>query len=253
MTDTQRTILNALPPGSGSGAEASVADVARWAVPMDTAGLGENVATIATQLEQLRPLTQQQAESAAEVVQGAIPPVTPGLGEEIATIASQLEQLRALTQRQAESVAKNTQAVAQNTASQTQGGVASAAGNVAKTAAKTLGGALSVVPLVSALVGVFKRDKPEPPPLQTYTLPPSIQFQGAWPAGGSQGIVGVDYGQDGLPRAVTPGTQNHAPSVTVQVQAMDSRSFMDHSDEIARAVREALLNAHSLGDVMSEL
>jgi hypothetical protein len=39
----------------------------------------------------------------------------------------------------------------------------------------------------------------------------------------------------------------------VQVQAMDSRSFMDHSDEIARAVREALLNAHSLGDVMSEL
>jgi hypothetical protein len=34
---------------------------------------------------------------------------------------------------------------------------------------------------------------------------------------------------------------------------MDSRSFMDHSDEIARAVREALLNAHSLGDVVSEL
>ncbi len=34
---------------------------------------------------------------------------------------------------------------------------------------------------------------------------------------------------------------------------MDSRSFMDHSDDIARAVREALLNAHSLNDVMSEL
>jgi hypothetical protein len=213
VTDAQRTILNALPPGSGSSAEASVADVARWAVPLVTPELGENVATIATQLEQLRPLTQQQAESTAE----------------------------------------NTQAVAQNTVSKTQGGVASAAGNIAKTAAKTLGGALSLVPLVSALVGLFKKDKPEPPALPTYTLPPSIQFQGAVLAGGSQGIVAMDYGQDGLPRAVTPRTQNSAPSVTIQVQAMDSRSFMDHSDEIARAVREALLNAHSLSDVMSEL
>lgn len=213
MTDAQRTILEALPPGSGSSRGASAADVARGAVSL----------------------------------------VTPAVGENIATIASQLEQLRTLTQQQAESVAENTQAIAQNTASQTGGGVASAAGNIAKTAAKTLGGALSLAPLVSALVGLFKKEKPEPPPFQTYTLPPSIQFQGAAPAGGSQGIVAVDYGQDGLPRAMSPGTQNAAPSVTVQVQAMDSRSFLDHSDEIARAVREALLNAHSLGDVVSEL
>jgi hypothetical protein len=213
VTDTLRTILDALPPSSGSGTGASAADIARGAVPL----------------------------------------VAPGLGENIATIASQLEQLRALTQQQAESMAENTQAVAQNTASHTGGGVASAAGNIAKTVANTLGGALSVVPLVSALVGLFKKEKPEPPPLQAYTLPPSIQFQGAAVAGGSQGILAVDYGQDGLPRAVTSNTQPNAPSVTVQVQAMDSRSFMDHSDEIARAVREALLNAHSLGDVVSEL
>jgi hypothetical protein len=38
----------------------------------------------------------------------------------------------------------------------------------------------------------------------------------------------------------------------VQVQAMDSRSFLDHSDEIARAVREAMLNAHALNDVVNE-
>jgi hypothetical protein len=174
------------------------------------------------------------------------------VGENIATIASQLEQLRALTQQQAESVAENTQAVAQNTASKTGGGAASAAGSIAKTAATTLGGALSVVPLVSALVGLFKKDKPEPPPLQTYALPPSVQFQGAV-SDGSLGIAAADYGQDGLPRGVAPNAQYSAPSVTVQVQAMDSRSFMDHSDEIAQAVREALLNAHSLSDVVSEL
>jgi hypothetical protein len=39
----------------------------------------------------------------------------------------------------------------------------------------------------------------------------------------------------------------------VQVQAMDSRSFMDHSHDIATAVREAVLNMHSLNDVISDL
>jgi hypothetical protein len=34
---------------------------------------------------------------------------------------------------------------------------------------------------------------------------------------------------------------------------MDSRSFADHSDEIARAVREAMLRSHSLNDVIAEI
>jgi hypothetical protein len=34
---------------------------------------------------------------------------------------------------------------------------------------------------------------------------------------------------------------------------MDSRSFMDHSYDIARAVREAMLNMHALNDVISDL
>ena len=92
-------------------------------------------------------------------------------------------------------------------------------------------------------------------------------------------ILPVDYGQDGLPRPIWAPVQRrpgqparsaggelenpawpapgaapvYAPAVTVQVQAMDSRSFMDHSDEIARAVREAILNSHALGSVVSEL
>jgi len=43
------------------------------------------------------------------------------------------------------------------------------------------------------------------------------------------------------------------PQVTVNVQAMDSRSFLDHSQDIAQAVREAILNMHSLNDVISDL
>jgi hypothetical protein len=50
-----------------------------------------------------------------------------------------------------------------------------------------------------------------------------------------------------------PATPFYTSPITVQVQALDSQSFMDHSDDIARAVREAILNSHSLNDAVSEL
>jgi hypothetical protein len=42
-------------------------------------------------------------------------------------------------------------------------------------------------------------------------------------------------------------------SILVQVQAMDSQSFMDHSQDIAQAVRQAMLNLHSVNDVIMDL
>jgi hypothetical protein len=41
--------------------------------------------------------------------------------------------------------------------------------------------------------------------------------------------------------------------VHVHVKAMDSQSFMDRSNEIANAVKSAMLNSHSLNDVVSEV
>jgi len=53
---------------------------------------------------------------------------------------------------------------------------------------------------------------------------------------------------------VSPSGAGAAGSnVIVQVNAMDSRSFLDHKDEIAQAVREAVLHSHCLNDVLSEL
>jgi hypothetical protein len=48
-------------------------------------------------------------------------------------------------------------------------------------------------------------------------------------------------------------SQASAPQVTVQVQAMDSQSFMDRSQDIAQAVRSAMLNMHSINDVITDL
>ena len=59
----------------------------------------------------------------------------------------------------------------------------------------------------------------------------------------------VDNPQGGLPRPA----QTAAPAqITVQVQAMDSRSFLDHSADIAMAVRQAMLESSVLNDVVRE-
>jgi hypothetical protein len=68
----------------------------------------------------------------------------------------------------------------------------------------------------------------------------------------------ADYNQDGSVRSFGDPTGSgvpaaSAPQIVVNVQAMDSRSFLDHSQEIAQAVRDAMLNMHALNDVVNEL
>lgn len=50
------------------------------------------------------------------------------------------------------------------------------------------------------------------------------------------------------------GSSSSTPQqITVQVQAMDSQSFLDRSQDIAQAVRHAMLNSHPVNDVISDL
>ena len=46
--------------------------------------------------------------------------------------------------------------------------------------------------------------------------------------------------------------QSNSTQITVQVQAMDSQSFLDHSNDIALAVRQAMLESSVLNDVIRE-
>jgi hypothetical protein len=65
--------------------------------------------------------------------------------------------------------------------------------------------------------------------------------------------MGTDRDEAGRARVVESRVEGGAASqVVVQVQAMDSRSFLDHRDEIASAVRQALMESHGLGTVLSE-
>ncbi len=142
----------------------------------------------------------------------------------------------------------------------------SSAGSTIETIASTvLKSGFGVIPLVGSLLGLFGGGAPEAPsPLVKYALPPSLEFQGAQ---GDFGLGNSDYDQMGMPRLYAPvaserraaqtdssGTPTGpAPQITVNVNAMDARSFLDRSSDIAAAVRDAMLNLNSINDVVNDL
>jgi len=197
-----------------------------------------------------------------EPVEGT-PRASESLVEALATATRQLSELRSVNQSLAEVLALNTQAVTQNTSAQ---GLRSVAGEIGNVASGLLKSGFGLAPLITGLIRLFGGGKQEePPPTPTrFELPPPVRFEAAKaPLGiGPIGLPEVSYGQDGRPRVVTQPPEGRrepapapvlAPQITVQVQAMDSRSFLDHSHEIARAVREAMLNMHPLNDVVTDL
>jgi hypothetical protein len=126
----------------------------------------------------------------------------------------------------------------------------STAGTIAKDVLKSGFGLIS---LVTSLAGLFGGGGETPPALVKYALPASREFEAAETAAG---FAAVDYDQAGMPRSYDPGRRGPGSGqaqVNVTVQAMDARSFLDRSTEIAAAVREAMLNLNSINDVVNDL
>jgi hypothetical protein len=108
-----------------------------------------------------------------------------------------------------------------------------------------LGGLLGLgaSPLISGLASLFGGGKSAPPPLNLYSAPQRVNLQ----AGLQNGSVSAaDYSQSGTPRS-------SQPQITLHVQAMDSKSILDRSSDIAQAVRQAMLQSHPINDVMADL
>ncbi|MBM3734874.1 MAG: hypothetical protein FJW39_03735 [Acidobacteria bacterium] len=112
------------------------------------------------------------------------------------------------------------------------------------------GSRFALAPLAAGIAKLFDRGgKQTEVELPQFRAPLPVRLDAGLTADG--GLTGIDYGADGLPRVA--GRPPQQTPVTINVQAMDSRSFLDHSGEIARAVREAMLNMHSLNDVVNDL
>ena len=186
---------------------------------------------------------------------------TSALGDATAMLANVIAQVDELQSSNPAPVA--TTKTQSTTTSSSDGG--STLGSVASSVLKS---GFGLAPLISGLVSLFSGgDTPAPAPLVKYAMPAAADFQAAE----SQGqVTGLDYDQNGMPRSYAPagasagasGNTNGggssavsgaSPQITVNVQAMDARSFMDRSNDIALAVRDAMLNLNSINDVVNDL
>jgi|SRR5271157_1278985 len=159
----------------------------------------------------------------------------------------------------------------------TTGSGSSTGSSVASTVAEYLGGG-GVVSLIPKLINLFSGGPSAPPVLEKYAMPSPISFESADTGGG---LSASDFDQMGAPRmysntAESPEASNGgpaanagvggqdggtsggggtaaAPHISVTVQTMDAQSFLDNSDQIAKAVRGAMLNLSSINDVVSEI
>lgn len=134
--------------------------------------------------------------------------------------------------------------------------------SVASEVLKTAGMVTGVGPLVTGLIKLFgggSDDAPAAAPVK-YDLPPALAVSAALRQ--DRSFSQYSYTQNDKLRMDTdtetdgPSRQAAAasvPAIQIQVNAMDSRSFLDHSDEIAQAVRAAMLRSHALNDVVSEV
>jgi hypothetical protein len=177
---------------------------------------------------------------------------TADLATSLSQAGQQITQLQSAYQQQAALITANTQAIQGNTSAQgSRGG--SSVGQVAST---FLGGALGFLsPVISGIASLFGGGSGTPAAVPIYTPPPSIGISGALSP------VAPIYTPPAAPAATTvgqgpntgPSSQAASSPITVNISAMDSQSFLDHSNDIANAVREAMLNMHPINNTIANL
>jgi len=171
------------------------------------------------------------------------------LSTSLSQAGQQISQLQSVYQQQSALITANTEAIQGNTSAQASH---STAGSIASTASSFLGGGLGLLsPLISGIASLFGGGSSTPAPLPIYVPPSPVSISGALttPTTGSP----ASSPSSGTSQAAAAPQAAQATHVTVNVNAMDSQSFMDRSSDIASAVREAMLNLHPINDVVSNL
>lgn len=186
---------------------------------------------------------------ASSTITGGLQNGNSDVSDQLNSLVTQIGSLTSSQQEQTSALQDNTQAITQSTSSKASGG-SSVASTVEGAASSFLGGGLSSLsPLLGGLLSLFGGGGGEtlarPAP---YMLPSPIQSNAGLTSSGE--VAPVSYGPTGQAQAQSSGGTSQ---VTIQVNAMDSQSFLDHSGDIAMAVKQAILNSSSLNDVISDL
>ncbi len=168
----------------------------------------------------------------------------PSLGEQLAALVSRLQ---AESQTQPQTIAGAKRPLVEASTKSSGSGIAG-------TLLKVLGVGSGLSPLVKGLFSLFGGgggSSEAPPALPKYSAPPSVGFEGLYNSRAGS-VTEASTGQDGQIRGLR-SSEPMAAQITVNVQAMDSQSFLDRSDDIARAVRLAMLQSNTLNDIVREL
>jgi hypothetical protein len=174
------------------------------------------------------------------------------LTDQFTQLTQQLQQLQNVNQAAAQATQDNTQALSLNSTVRTGSG-SSTASTVGGTLESVLGIGTGLSPLITGLMSLFGGGggSTQQAPLATFLMPPKTNVNAGISEGSPTQAYGVDYSQGGQPRPVSAGAPAaSATQITVQVQALDSQSFLDHSTDIAMAVRQAMLESNVLNDVI---
>jgi type IV secretion system protein TrbL len=135
-------------------------------------------------------------------------------------------------------------------------GAASSAGSSASTAEK-IASFLPMGGLIEGLISLFGGGSSAPAPLVKYAMPGSADFTANLNANGSTSAA--DFGQSGMARPYgdstssgsgSQGNGNSSP-INLTINALDSQSILNRADDIAAAVRGAMLNGNSINDVIN--
>jgi hypothetical protein len=109
-------------------------------------------------------------------------------------------------------------------------------------------------PVLGGLLGVFgHRDEYQAPTPIPFLRPSGISFEYGMTGRAEPSLRPTDHDSSGNLRVVPAEPGPIQTPITIQVQAMDSRSFLDHSNEIADAVRRAIMESHPLNDTLREV
>jgi hypothetical protein len=187
------------------------------------------------------------AKTLGDVLSGMIQQLETGNS----AVAGQLQQASKVNSAAADRVANNSTSTASTSSGNSIGKeLLNAFNPVSSSRGTNLLTSLFLGPVWKGLFSLFSGDNDSPQtPMTKFAFPEDTRTDRSASLASNGQATSVRFDAFGLTQA------NSAPQtpINISIQALDARSILDRSDDIAAALKQALLSNHEINDSMSEL